>query len=76
VPQYHFFVIPTETSDAKLRTNVQEPIMQGGRSWRRVEAAGFAAVGISTFATLLFDTDEIPIVLIVGAVYLALGGAV
>lgn len=55
---------------------MQEPITQGGRPWRQVEAAAFAAVGITTFATLFFNRDEIPIVLIIGGVYVALGGAV
>lgn len=53
-----------------------EPMTHNGRSWRQVEAAAFVAVGITTFATLLFNTDEIPIVLIIGGVYVALGGAV
>lgn len=55
---------------------MQEPITQDGRPWRQVEAAGFAAVGITAFATMLFNADEIPILLIIGVIYLALGGVV
>ena len=52
------------------------PITQDGRQWRLVEAAGFATVGIMAFATMVINAQEIPILLIVGVLYLALGGVV